>query len=72
MEEVQDKIYKYKNSAAGVLKHIVTDLPKNAAAAKEIVDSFDPSQYQAVVDFATAANGGRNIRTNEKVENVAT
>ena len=54
---------KYRNTAAAVLTRIVQDLPKNAAAAKEIVDSFDPSKYQEVVDFATAANGGRNINT---------
>ena len=54
----------YKNTAAAVLQRIIQDLPKNAAAAKEIVDSFDQSKYQAVTDFATAANGGRNINTN--------
>lgn len=53
----------YSNTAAAVLRSIIQDLPKNAAAAAEIVNSFDPSQYQAVVDFATAANGGRNINT---------
>lgn len=54
---------KYRNTAAAVLTRIVQDLPKNAAAAKEIVDSFDSSKYQEVVNFATAANGGRNINT---------
>lgn len=54
----------YKNTAAAVLNRIIQDLPKNAAAAKEIVDSFDKDQYQQVIDFATAANGGRNINTN--------
>ncbi len=58
----------YKNTAAAVLTRIIQDLPKNAAAAKEIVDSFNPEQYQAVVDFATAANGGRNINTNQLIE----
>jgi len=58
----------YKNTAAAVLTRIIQDLPKNAAAAKEIIDSFDPEKYQAVEDFATAANGGRNIRTNLPVE----
>lgn len=61
----QESLYlEYTNSAAAVLRKIVTDLPKNAAAAKEIVDSFNPDQYKQVVDFATAANGGRNITTN--------
>lgn len=55
---------KYDNTAAAVLQHIINDLPKNAAAAKEIVDNFNPEQYQSVIDFATAANGGRNINTN--------
>ena len=55
---------KYRNTAAAVLRSIVQDLPKNAAAAKEIVDSFNPEQYQEVINFATAANGGRNINTN--------
>ena len=53
----------YQNTAAAVLRRIITDLPANAAAAKEIVDSFNPSQYQEVLNFATAANGGRNINT---------
>lgn len=55
----------YRNTAAAVLRNIVQDLPKNAAAAKEIVDSFDANKYQEVIDFATAANGGRNINTQQ-------
>lgn len=61
--EMKLEFLSYRNTAAAVLTRIVQDLPKNAAAAKEIVDSFDPSKYQEVVDFATAANGGRNINT---------
>ncbi len=60
----KDMKLKYENSAAAVLQRIITDLPKNAAAAAQIVNNFNPEQYQAVVDFATAANGGRNINTN--------
>lgn len=62
--EMENDSLTYKNTAAAVLTRIIQDLPKNAAAAKEIVDSFDPSKYQEVVNFATAANGGRNINTN--------
>lgn len=58
----------YKNSAAAVLRRMVQDLPKNAEAAKEIVDSFDRTQYQDLLDFTVAANGGRNIKTNRPVE----
>lgn len=57
----------YKNTAAAVLRGIIQDLPKNAAAAKEIMDSFDQEKYQNVRDFAIAANGGRNIITNQPV-----
>ena len=70
--EVQDylkalvsKKLTYKNTAASVLQTIIHDLPKNAAAAKDLVENFDKEKYQAVIDFATAANGGRNINTNE-------
>ena len=59
---------RYKNTAAAVLTRIIQDLPKNAAAAKEIMDSFDPEKYKQVSDFAAAANGGRNILTNMPIE----
>ena len=64
IEELQDTILHYRNTAGAVLQSIIQDLPKNAQAAAEIVENFDPSRFQAVVDFATAANGGRNIETN--------
>lgn len=51
----------YRNTAAAVIQSIIQDLPANAAAAKDIVDSFDKSKYEEVVKFAEAANGGRNI-----------
>ena len=63
--EIMRNTLTYKNTAGAVLQSIIQDLPKNAQAAAEIVNSFDPKQYQAVVDFATAANGGRNINTNQ-------
>ena len=62
INELVDVQMKYKNSAAAVIQSLVQDLPANAQAAAEIVNSFDPKQYQAVIDFATAANGGRPIR----------
>lgn len=59
---------KYENSAAAVFRKFVTDLPAAAAAAAEIVDNFNPEQYNAVRDFAIAANGGRDINTNLPTE----
>ena len=57
----QEDVLDYKNTAGAVLQSVIQDLPKNAQMAADIVNNFD----QAVVDFATAANGGRNIETNQ-------
>lgn len=59
----------FKQSAAYVIGQFIDALPSQMEKVGEIVNNFDPSKYQAVVDFATAANGGRNIVTNEPVEN---
>ena len=61
IDQIVEDTMKYKNSAAAVLQSFITDLPANAEAAAKIVDNFDPSQYQAVIDFANSANGGRAI-----------
>lgn len=65
IEELKSVILHYKNTAGAVLQSIIQDLPANAEAAADIVRNFDPRQYQAVIDFAMAANGGRHIMTNE-------
>jgi hypothetical protein len=64
IEELKETILHYRNTAGAVLQSIIQDLPANAQAAADIVKNFDPNKYQAVIDFATAANGGRNIETN--------
>lgn len=65
IQELMGMTLTYKNTAGAVLQSVIQDLPANAAAAADIVKNFDPKQYQAVIDFATAANGGRNIVTNQ-------
>ena len=65
INEVMNMSLNYKNTAGAVLQALIQDLPKNAQMAADIVNSFDKNKYQAVVDFATAANGGRNIHTNK-------
>ncbi|MCC8068724.1 MAG: hypothetical protein LIO71_03035 [Ruminococcus sp.] len=70
IDQIVEDTMRYKNSAAAVLQSLITDLPGNAEAAARIVDSFDPSQYQAVVDFATAANGGRPIMGTKKNQEI--
>lgn len=45
----------YKNTAGAVLQTVIQDLPRNAAAAAEIVNSFDPEKYQSVQDMIQMA-----------------
>ena len=59
---------KYGSSAGALIAKFINDLPRNAQAAREIVDSFDKEKFKEVIDFATYANGGRNINTNKPVE----
>lgn len=61
LEDKQKKIMKYKNTAGAVLQSVINDLPRSAQAAAEIVEHFDPNKYQEVINFATAANGGRPV-----------
>ena len=61
MERIREDRLKYKQTAAAVIQSLIQDLPRNAEAAAEIVENFDPDKYQAVKDFALAANGGRPI-----------
>lgn len=66
--ELKATMEKNKNSVAGIISNIIEDLPANAEAAAKIVENFDPSQFQAVIDFARYANGGRDINTNQSVD----
>lgn len=59
-EYIKDDIH-LSSSAGGVVSSIINDLPAQAQAMAEIINSFDEDKFQAVKDFATAANGGRPI-----------
>lgn len=61
IEEYMSDELKYTTTAAAVIKSVITDLPTQAQAAMDIVNSFDKDKFQEVVDFAKAANGGREI-----------
>lgn len=60
--EIIDNKNKYNTSAAGIIKDFLESLPVNMQQVSNIIDNFDPKQYQAVLDFAAAANGGRSIK----------
>ena len=59
--EESNKRMKAMRSAVGLIQSIINDLPAQAQAAADIVNSFDQEKYQNVIDFAKAANGGRDI-----------
>lgn len=58
-----EKTMRYNASAGGVVNEIIKDLPSHAQAAMDIVNNFDKSKFQEVIDFAQAANGNRPIST---------
>ena len=61
IETIAELSSKYKASAGNVLRQFINDLPANVEAASKMVESFNPEKYQAVVDFAKAANGNRPL-----------
>jgi hypothetical protein len=56
-----DDTLNYKNSLSGTLSELVQSLPERAEQMQKIVDNFDKEKYQEVINFAKAANGGRDI-----------
>lgn len=48
-------------STSALIQSMIEDLPANAEMAAKVIKEFDPEKYQAVINFATAANGGRPI-----------
>ena len=61
LEDIKNDKMTYSTTVKSVLQSLIDDLPSNAEAAAKIVENFAPEKYKAVVDFAKAANGGRNI-----------
>ena len=54
-----------RNTMAGAITDLIDNLTPNAEQAAEIIKNFDPAQFQQVLDFARAANGGREIPTGQ-------
>ena len=65
LEVIRDANLTYKNTAGAVLQTIIQDLPRNAAAAAEIVNNLNPENFKEVQRLAQLANStGMN---NDKV-----
>ena len=54
-------IYNYKKSMSGIISEVIEQLPLQAEEMQKIVDNFDPEKFQNVINFAKAANGGRDV-----------
>lgn len=61
IKELIEKLEKQHISAVSLLNNFINTMPINAAEAMKIVENFDKSKYQEVIDFAKAANGDRPI-----------
>ena len=61
LSEKENILLSYNTTAAAIVANIINDLPKNAQIMADIMQNFNPEQYQNVINFAKAANGGRDI-----------
>ena len=68
LSAIKNDLIERRNSIGAIITNLIEDLPEHAEAAAKIVESFDPKQFGAVVNFARAANGGRDINTNMPIK----
>ena len=62
LDDTKRELTEYRRSTSALIQSLVSDLPKQAEAMKNIMDNFDPNKYKEVLNFAKAANGGREIQ----------
>lgn len=61
IETIIEDTLDYKNTIGGVINEVIETLPMRAEEMQKIVETFDKEKFQNVLDFAKAANGGRDI-----------
>ena len=61
LTEITDVKQTFENSVAGTLRKFFNEVSLNADQMQQIVDNFDKDKYLAVMNFAKAANGGKDI-----------
>ena len=61
LDDTKRELTEYKRSLSGMFKSFVSNLPQQAEAMQNIVDNFNKEDFQEVLNFAKAANGGREI-----------
>ena len=61
LDDTKRELTEYHRTIVSLVKGLITDLPKQAEAMSQILDNFDEEKFKNVIDFAKAANGGREI-----------
>ena len=59
LEEKRAAAVQYKGSLAEAITTLVTEFPKSAEEARNIVDNFNQDKYENVINFAKAVNNGK-------------
>lgn len=54
LQETEESLTRYNTSIAGIVSDVINNLPVNAQAAMDMVNTFDPQKYGEVVNFAKA------------------
>lgn len=60
-EKIENEL-KYSTTAAGMVSNLLKELPIEAEKMTEIMNNFDLTKYQNILDFVKASNGGRPIK----------
>ena len=62
IDNLEEDLLNFDNTLASLVRNIIENLPLQAEEMQKIVDNFDPEKFQNVLNFAKAANGGREIQ----------
>ena len=65
---LETKLENNEKSIAAKLADFMEGLPEKMQKAAEIAENFNPEQFKNVINFATAANGGRPIDFSKETE----
>lgn len=59
LNQQEEDTLQYQNTFAGVVNNIIENLPVRAEEMQKIVDNFDASKFENVLNFAKAVNNGK-------------
>ena len=61
VENIKEDYMDYKLSITGMVDKVMNSDGPRIEEMTQLLESFNPEDYKAVIDFAEAANGGRPI-----------